>query len=115
MRNGFLLVPVLMAALNVRADLVSNSVEYRQGDTVLEGRSLQREGRPAVVGGDEAILLRVAQVTRRKQEPVWFTADTAHREHARTRRASWIGVMSWSPVHTARSQTGDGSQRTEAR
>jgi dienelactone hydrolase len=40
MRNGLFLISVLMAALSVRADLISNSVEYRQGDTVLEGYSV---------------------------------------------------------------------------
>jgi len=40
MRNGLFLLPVLMAALNARADLVSKSVEYKQGDTVLEGYSI---------------------------------------------------------------------------
>jgi len=39
MRNGFLLIAI-MAALSARAELVSKSVEYKQGETVLEGFSI---------------------------------------------------------------------------
>jgi dienelactone hydrolase len=39
MRNRFFLIAV-MAALSARAELVSKSVEYKQGDTVLEGYSI---------------------------------------------------------------------------
>jgi len=37
MRTGLLLIPALLATLSVRAELVSKTVEYKQGDTVLEG------------------------------------------------------------------------------
>ena len=53
MRNGLFLVSVLMAALSVRADPVSKSIEYKQGDTVLEGYSIYdsavRGKRPGVL------------------------------------------------------------------
>ena len=40
MRTGLLLIPALLATLSVRAELVSKTVEYKQGDTVLEGYSV---------------------------------------------------------------------------
>lgn len=53
MRSGFLLFSVLMAALSARAEIVSKTVEYKQGDAVLEGVSVYDDAiqgkRPAVL------------------------------------------------------------------
>jgi dienelactone hydrolase len=40
MRNELFLIPVIMAAVSARAEIVFKPVEYKQGDTVLEGLSV---------------------------------------------------------------------------
>jgi dienelactone hydrolase len=53
MRNAYLLISVVMAALNAKAAIVSKTVQYKQGDNVLEGVSVYDEAvqgqRPAVL------------------------------------------------------------------
>ena len=53
MKNGLCAIAVILAALSARAAIVSKPVEYKQGDTVLEGLSVyddSRQGpRPAVL------------------------------------------------------------------
>ena len=53
MRRNFLALSVLMAALGGRSEIVSKPVEYKQGDTVLEGVSVYDDAvqgkRPAVL------------------------------------------------------------------
>lgn len=53
MKTGFILFAFIVAALSARAALVSKPVEYKQGDTVLEGYSIYDDAfqgkRPAVL------------------------------------------------------------------
>jgi dienelactone hydrolase len=53
MRNLLLLIPLIMAASNVGAEIVSRTIEYKEGDTVLEGLSVYDDAvqgkRPAVL------------------------------------------------------------------
>ena len=53
MRNRLLPIIVIMAALNAKGEIVSKPVEYKQGDTVLEGLSVYDDAiqgkRPAVL------------------------------------------------------------------
>jgi dienelactone hydrolase len=53
MRNVLFLIPFIMIALNVRAEIVSKTVEYKEGDAVLEGVSVYDAAiqgkRPAVL------------------------------------------------------------------
>lgn len=53
MKNGSVLICLIIAALNVKADIVFKPVEYKQGDTVLEGLSVYDDAvqgrRPAVL------------------------------------------------------------------
>src|SRR5215471_9058700 len=53
MRTGFYHVFFMLAALGVKGEIVSKAVEYRQGDTVLEGVSVYDDAfkgkRPAVL------------------------------------------------------------------
>ena len=53
MRNRLLPIIVIMATLNARGEVVSKPVEYKQGDTVLEGLSVYDDAiqgkRPAVL------------------------------------------------------------------
>ena len=46
MRKGWLLLTVIMAALNARGEIVFKPVEYKQGDTVLEGLSVYDDSAP---------------------------------------------------------------------
>jgi hypothetical protein len=53
MRNRLLPIIVIMATLNTKGEVVSKPVEYKQGDTVLEGLSVYDDAiqgkRPAVL------------------------------------------------------------------
>ena len=53
MRNALLLMSALLASLGARAEIVSKPIEYKQGDTVLEGWSAYDDAlqgrRPAVL------------------------------------------------------------------
>src|SRR5512136_1866439 len=53
MKHGLVCIFALLAALNASADIVFKTIEYKQGDTVLEGLSVYDDGiqgkRPAVL------------------------------------------------------------------
>jgi dienelactone hydrolase len=53
MRNVLFLIPFIMLTSNVRAEIVSKTVEYKEADTVLEGLSVYDAAiqgkRPAVL------------------------------------------------------------------